>query len=324
MKRIILLSVLLAGLNGGVTASEFEFGVAPISRLGFGDTRFELAIVGYDADSTLVSGGSELIYPLDFVQGGIQFDMSVMENERRVWTAALSLGLALNDASSEMIDNDWDNVGRVEQLWSHTLSNVDVDAWEATLEVTRLLTAGSGAELSVLAGVTWQKMRQEMVDLRGWQYYGADSSGRVTAYLWDDNDLAGTYEVRYVRPKLGLVSRWQSGSFRTELQASISPLLNVSDIDDHVRRGFQIRTDGRGLGAGSRLTLSYESSARSVSRPFVALSGDYFKGEIDTDGTRNYYINVAELGISRGDRFAESHRVTSTQYGLQLAVGMIF
>ena len=324
MKRIILVSMVLVALNGAVAAAEFEFGFAPTSRLGFGDTRFELAIAGYDTDSTFVSGGSELIFPLDFVLGEIQFDMSVMENERRVWTVALSLGLALNDPSSDMIDNDWDNVGRVEQLWSHTLSNVDGDAYEATLEVTRLLTAGSGAELSVLAGVTWQKARQKMVDLRGWQYYSTDSSGQVAAYVWEDDELAGTYEIRYVRPKLGLVSRWRSGSFHTELQATISPLLHVKDIDDHVRRGFQIRTDGRGLGAGSRLTLRYEPSAHSASRPFVALSGDYFKGEIDTDGTRNYYVNAAELGIVRGDRFAESHRITTTQYGLQLAVGIVF
>ena len=324
MKRIILLTVLLTGLNVVAVAAEFEFGVAPTSRLGFGDTRFELAIIGLDADSALVSGGSELIFPLDFVQGGLQFDLAVMKAGRREWTATLNLGMAMNNPASEMIDNDWDNVGQVEQLWSHTLSTVDGDAWEASLEVTRLVTSSSGVELSLLAGVTWQKIKQKMVDLRGWQYFATDTGGAVTAFVWEDDELAGTYEVRYVRPKVGLVTRWQAGPFRTELQASLSPLLHVKDIDDHVRRGFQIRTDGRGLGAGSRLTLRYEHPTRSTSRPFVALSGEYFRAQIDTDGTRNYYVDVAEYDIVRGDRFAENHLVTTTQYGLQLAVGITF
>ncbi len=321
MRKFIFVAVFVCSLCCVAADAEITMNVAPYARIGFGDTRYEIFILGYDSDSSLFSGGSRLIYPIDDVQTGIRFNLSVMEKGNRAWTAEARIGTAVSNPHSRMSDDDWENIQNVEVLWSHTLSDVDGSASSAGLEVTRLLSAGHSAELGVLVGIQYQRIMQKMISLYGYQYWDADTNGQLEVYLASDRELALTYEIRYVRPRLGLVSRWQAGPFGTEIKAALSPMLSVKDIDDHVRRGFQIRTDGRGVGVGCSVALSYEAQSFGA-RPFVTLSGDFFGADLNTVGTRDYYRDYEKEGIHRGDRFSESHRIRTRQYGIELAVGM--
>jgi len=321
MRQIILVALLVGSLCSAVAEAEVTMNVAPYTRIGFGDTRFEIAIVGYDTDTSLFSGGSRLVYPLDDVQAGLQFGLNVWEKGHRAWTANAHIGTAISNPRSRMSDDDWENFHSVEVLFSHTLSDVDGSTQSAGLEATRLLTAGHSAELGLLVGVEYQKIKQRMISLYGWQYWDTDSNGQAETYVAAEDELVLTYEIRYFRPRLGLVSRWQAGPFGTEIKGTISPLLSVKDIDDHVLRGFQIRTDGRGLGVGCNVSLSYEAPFQGF-RPFAIISGDFFGAELNASGTRNYYIDVPDLGIVKGDRFSETHRIRTRQYGIMLAAGM--
>jgi outer membrane protease len=289
----------------------------------FGDTRFKLDFNYLLPDSSLGSGGSELVFPLDVTQAGLQFGFRVMRAGHRIWTADLRLLFAVSNPGSKMTDKDWDNTDLTRVEWSSTESTVEGSLSELEFETTSTLVTGRTAELAVLAGVTFQKVKQRLTDLSGWQL-GVDGEGDPVVYLVEDNELAGTYEIRYVRPQIGVVPRFLWGPVTAELKGVVSPLLVARDIDDHVRRYFQIRTDGKGFGYGGRAALQYESRSKAKIRPFGRLSGEISRARVEVSGYREYYADNADDGAERGDRFAEEHIVSSTQYGVNLAVGIRF
>jgi outer membrane protease len=289
----------------------------------FGDTRFKLDFNYLLPDSSLGSGGSELVFPLDVTQAGLQFGFRVMRAGHRIWTADLRLLFAVSNPGSKMTDKDWDNTDLTRVEWSSTESTVDGSLSELEFETTSTLVTGRTAELAVLAGVTFQKVKQRLTDLSGWQL-GVDGEGDPVVYLVEDNELAGTYEIRYVRPQIGVVPRFLWGPVTAELKGVVSPLLVARDIDDHVRRYFQIRTDGKGFGYGGRAALQYESRSKAKIRPFGRLSGEISRARVEVSGYREYYADNADDGAERGDRYAEEHIVSSTQYGVNLAVGIRF
>lgn len=319
---MILLALLLGGEN--ISAQQTcEFSAAPVGGMRFGSTKFKLDFNYLLADSSLGHGGSELVFPLDVTQAGLQFGFKVMQAGHRIWTADLRLLFAISNPASKMTDKDWDNtyVTRVE--WSSTESTVDGSLYELEFEATRTLVSGRTAELAVLAGVDLQKVKQKLTDLSGWQL-GTNGEGDPVVYTIEDNDLAGTYEIRYVRPQVGVVPRFLWGPVKAELKGVVSPLLYAKDIDDHVRRYFQIRTDGKGFGYAGRAALQYESRSKAKIRPFGLLSGEISRARVEVTGYREYYADNADDGAERGDRYAEEHIVSSTQYGVNLAVGIRF
>jgi hypothetical protein len=304
----------------------YEFSVAPVGGMRFGDTKFTLDFNYLFPDSSIGSGGSELVFPLDVTQAGVQFGFRVMRGGHRVWTADLRLLLAITDPGSKMTDEDWDDTYASRDVWSSTRSTVDGSLAELEFEATRTLVSGRTAELAVVAGLNLQEVKQKLTDLSGWQLIGVDGEGNPVVYLVEDGELAGTYEIRFVRPQVGVTPRFLWGPVTAELKGVVSPLLYVKDIDDHVRRYFQIRTDGWGFGFGGRGALQYESRSKAKIRPFGRLSGEISRASVKVSGFREYYATVQEgdYVFHAGDRFAEEHTVNSTQYGINLAVGFRF
>jgi outer membrane protease len=321
----VMIALAFAAIGAAPTFAQHttEFTIAPVGGMRFGDTRFELNFDYLLPDSTLGSGGSELIFPLDMPQAGFQLGFKVMQAGHRAWTADARLLFAVSDPRSKMIDEDWDDTdfGRIE--WSSTDSTVDGSLSELDVEITRLFVSGKNAELAVLLGGSYQKVKQRMIDISGSQL-GVDTEGNLVIYEFADDELAGTYEIRYLRPQVGLAPRFLWGSVTLEFKGVVSPLLHAKDIDDHVRRSFQIRTDGKGFGYGGRAALQYESSPTTQTRFFAHLSGEISHAEVDMSGFREYYADNPDEGVMRGDLFAEEHTLSSTQYGIHLALGLTF
>lgn len=322
----MIMLALLVGVGEISAQQTYEFSVAPVGGMRFGDTRFELNFNYLLPDSSIGSGGSELVFPLDVTQAGVQLGFKVMRAGHRLWTADLRLLFAVSDPVGSMIDEDWENMGRVKLLWSHTESAVDASLSDLDFEATRLIAYGPAAELAVMVGVGHQKLRYKMVDLKGWQYRDLDTNGQLEAYLIDYRVLAATYEIRYLRPEIGIVPRLLAGPFLVEFKGVVSPLLYAKDIDNHVLRFFQIRTDGRGFGYSGRLALQYEPPATGKSRFFGRLSGEISRAKVNVAGYREYYATVIEdeYEIKAGTRYAEEHTVSSTQYGVHLVLGVNF
>lgn len=315
---VLMLLVLSAGSVGG--QSKMEFSVAPFYGTYFGDTRFELAFEG---------GGSELVFPLDVSQAGLELGFRTLKNNHAFWTGTLRLSINMGDPGNKMTDKDWFDTDFGKFEWSSTKSSAEGSVASLDLEFTRLLTANAKTELALVVGVSYQRIQQRLVGLKGTQLDLSDTVN-IVFFQIDDDLLAGTYEARYFRPQVGLMPRFKFGSVEMEIKGVVSPLLHVRDKDDHVRRFFQIRTDGKGFGWSSRLALVYRAKGRDGKGFFGRISGEYSKASVDTKGFREYYAdaindpNDPDDDIAAGARFAEEHKVTSTQGGVSLQVGFRF
>jgi len=341
--RLTILAIILLGVIcptlGSSAQTTYEFRAAPAVGLRGGDTRFELKFPYLRPDSSLGMGRSELVFPLDYNQVGFEFEFRALQSNRPVWRAGLRFALSAGDPKSDMTDQDWINPGFGMLEFSSTNSTVDGSMAMLGVDVSRLLTASGRWELAGCLGFEYQLIKQRMVDLRGWQYditqvmqleepVQVDS---LTRHVFDVEILAGTYEVRYFRPQIGLMPRLVVGSCSIGLKAVISPLLQVRDIDDHVLRGFQIRTSGRGFGYSGCLKIDYVARRDRSAGLFCSLIGEFARASADVSGFREFYADSENDPDDPDDDIpagtvwlGEIHHVTSTQYGLHFAVGLRF
>jgi hypothetical protein len=202
--------------------------------------------------------------------------------------------------------------------------------------VKRLLTAKGSWELAGCFGFEYQHIKQKVVDLRGWQFdfrevlllERPDQVDSLTRYDFDLEIIGGSYEVRFFKPQIGLSPRYISGGWSLGLTGLVHPFLQVRDIDDHLIRGFQIRTSGRGFGYSGQLKIGYDAGKGQKKGLFFTLVGQYEHGAADVKGFRDYYRASGVLGdddyIPVGTVWAEKHHVSTTQCGLRLSVGSRF
>lgn len=179
-----------------------------------------------------------------------------MENGRCLWTGDLKVMFAIGDPGEKMTDVDWITTEGYRWEFSSTESPVDGSATDLEVKGTRLIYSAPRFELAVLFGFSHQKIKQKMIGFEGWQRW-YDEEGDLYVAVVSYDQIALTYEVRYERPQIGLVPRVVSGPLVAEVQAILSPLTYVKDVDDHVLRHFQIRTDGKGFGYGGSLSVQY-------------------------------------------------------------------
>jgi len=341
--RLIILAIILVGVICPTIESSaqttYEFRVAPVVGLSGGDTRFELKFPYLRPDSSLGMGESELVFPLDYKQVGFKFEFRALRSNRSIWEAGVRIALSVGDPKGDMTDRDWVNPGFGMLEFSSTNSAVDGSMAMLGVDVSRLLTASGHWELAGCLGFEYQLIKQRMVDLRGWQYdidqvVLLEESGQVdslTRYIIEEEILAGTYEVRYFRPQVGLMPRFVAGAWSIGLRAMISPLLQVRDIDDHVLRGFQMRTSGRGFGYSGQVKIVYEGRSDGISDLYCSLVGEFAQASADVSGFREFYADCENDPSDPDDDipsgtvwFGEIHHVTSTQYGLHFSVGLRF
>jgi hypothetical protein len=285
----------------------------------FGDTRFESHWPSVDGSGELVTGGSELIFPLDFPTIGLGFRMMGKRGDLVRWTFSGRVCMALSNPGDKMIDRDWFDTDGHEEEFSWTESTVDGSWRELEIEATRVLVAETKWDLALLVGASYQKTKQKMIDVAGWRSI-PDSAD---TYHFSLDTLAGTYEISYFRPQIGLMPRLFLGSKMTlEVKGVMSPFLKAKEIDDHVLRSFQIRTEGRGLGYSGRVALVYSAGGRAESGLFIRLEGEYSRAEVDVSGWREYYADGEGGLIEAGSVWPEEHEVSSTQYAIRLALAI--
>ena len=317
MKRtamIVLAGLLMAvGSASGETRAKFRFGL--LAGIHSGETKYELDI------SPL---GSELVFPLDQKMAGIELGFSLFENSRENWLGRVRLQTALSDPGGKFTDIDWVDAGHgTGFVFSGTESNVEGSLVDLEFELGRMLKNGCESDLFLVVGVGYQKIKQRAIDIVGTKLvvFGGDV---IPSYVTDD-DLVLTYEIRYIRPQIGLMPRFRlSRALRAEVKAVVSSLLHAKDIDDHVLRFFQVRSDGKGFGYAGRVALAYSKTGPSRRGFFAQIVAEYQYGSIKMNGYRRYYGNNPSDGYSIGEGFPVQTTVSNTQYNLRLHIGMGF
>lgn len=332
---LVLMSLYIP-TSGSAEPTEYEFRVAPSVGLISGDTRWELEFPYLRPDSSIGLGRSELVYSLNHILVGFNLEFRARRANRSIWEAEVGLAMNATDPGGDMTDRDWLNPGFGMLEFSSTESAAEGSLAMLGVEVRRLLAAKGRWELLGCIGFEYQVIKQQMVDLRGWQY-DLDEVGllerpeqvdSLTKHVIDDEILAGTYEVRYFRPQIGLMPRYMAGPWSIGLKSVVSPFLQVRDIDDHLLRGFQIKSSGRGFGYAGQLKIAYEAGTASTAGTGekaglrFSLIGEFKRTSADIRGFRIHYL--ASPDIPAGTVWAEQHKVTSTQYGVRFSLGFRF
>ncbi len=318
----------------------YEYRLTPTLGQVGGTTRFVLEFPYETPTGRIGQGRSELVFPLDFDEIGAAFEFWVMQSDLPVWKAELKIGWSISDPRSDMTDRDWINPGFGDLEFSSTNSTVEGSMKRIGLGVTRLISArraGGHWELEGYLGFDYQHIKQRMTDLRGWQFdirqvaqlISPDQISSLTKYTFNEQIAAGTYEVSFFRPEIGLMPRFVSGPLSIQLKGAISPLLRVSDLDDHLLRGFQIKTSGRGFGYLGRVRIGYHIGSDPRRGAILVLEGQMSGASADVSGIREQYAynpgfdpDDPSDDIPRGTVWPEDHHISSTQYRIRLMLGL--
>jgi hypothetical protein len=268
--------------------------------------------------------GYKLVYPLDVATAGVGLQYAILTDGVTDWSFSAQLLTSLTDPGDPMTDTDWWIWFReLNQEFSYTESDLSTKVTAVDVEVTKLVAANSCMSLSLLAGVGYQKISQEMLDLEGTQYDAEVDS----VYNFRLDTRCGTYDITYLKPQVGVVPRLVLGNgVSAELKGAVA-MVHISDKDDHLLRHFTSESKGWGIGLTGRLALQYDFPAAANGRtPFVRLSGECTTLKADLEESMTWY---GDDPIADGDETGMTiddlpHDVRSTQCGLQLRIGMAF
>lgn len=317
-----------------------EYRLTPTAGMNGGTTRFVLEFPYEKPNGRTGQGRSELIFPLDYKELGAAFEVWVMRSDVPVWKAELKVGWSISDPGSDMTDQDWINPGFIDLEWSSTSSTVEGNMKRIGVGVTRLISArkpGGHWELEGYVGLDYQRINQSMVDVRGWhfdypQVFEIMSHDQISSLTKSTTDLQITalkYEVSFLRPEIGLMPRFVSGPLSIQLKGMISPLLHIKDHDEHLLRGFEIRTSGRGFGYSGGVRIDLHTGSDPKSGVILALEGQISGASANVSGYREQLVHdfgydpdSSRDDIPAGAAWAEEHKISTTQYRIRLMLGL--
>jgi hypothetical protein len=322
MRVSIALSLCAVMLLCGAAQAERTTSFRPslAGGLWFGETSYEAE---HATNYPGISFGYKLVYPLDVATAGVGLQYVILTDGVTEWTFSARLLTSVTDPGNLMTDRDWTTYLKHLQVDGvYTESDVSGKLTSIDFEATRLLATNGCISLSVLAGVGYQKISQDILNFSGVLF---DDSGYAREFGYSEQ--AGTYDVSYLKPQIGFVPRFNLGSgVSAELKAAVS-MVRVSDEDNHMLRYFRSKSSGWGIGGTGRLAFQYDFPAAANGRtPFVRLSGEYMTLKADLEETRTWY---GDDPAGEDDETGQSmtglpHDVRSTQYGAQLQFGVAF
>lgn len=312
---LILLLALVLTAGNSFAQSTHEFSFSPSFGLWQGETKYEL-----DLDF----GKSELVFPLGVPMVGAKISWREMHQGQERWFANARLATSLGDPGGVFTDKDWvktDFMGLF--LISSTESNVEGSVVDLEVELGHRLFGDEKFDFNIVAGLGYQKIEQDAIDLSGTVNYVTDSS--IEVYHVEYDSLALTYEVKYLRPFIGVMPKVRvSEGLTVALRGTVSPFIYAEDLDDHVLRDFTSQVDGNGFGVTGRLGLDYQSRKSSGLRPLFGLETELRYASIDAKGARLYYEDNLTDGFDAGEGYAEERKIKTTQYGARIYFGLFF
>jgi len=214
----------------------------------------------------------------------------------------LNIGVwsALTEGNGTMVDRDWwyepETAAFLEpndRNWTHESRHPDTSLDKGTIIDLNLSVLALPAGPFSLRGIVGYKNDAWHWSARGgtytysWEYPGArDSTGTLPA-----GQEVITYEQKYSIPYIGIHASWVRPSFRLESRLLFSPLVSVSDTDDHVLRGVLFEGDfskgtyvGLGLNATWAFATHWAATLGVEYQTIPEIVGDFTKSGADGYG----------------------------------------
>ena len=340
-KTVIIFAISLFLIS--TAYAKIKFSAAPEISLLNGETEYELDINFSEIDDTLFSVPTAVTYrltsllefPMDVIVGGFTFQLEPEEDPSK-WNIHGGVFSSFTDPGGKMYDTDWTGLTPLYPYtkWSYTESDAQMSMIQLDLDFTFRLVQKERLTLSALLGGRYQKIKQDVIGLGGWQigydenlYYGNPDSLKILPASVYGNQRVGYYEVTYKHLKIGFLTEYQfTPKLKGKLSTTFAPL-RFDDFDDHILRFKESTADGDGNAFLGDFQLRYNFNRANIKdKLFVELGASYVKLKATGPQTQSWY---GDDGATPEDDTGEMisgipHTVRSTQTKINFRLGMYF
>lgn len=327
---IMTLSLFAAQAQPGVLNDKLDLSLSARGRNLTGYTTYTInfsELYLFEGASLLANYKSELEFPLDVFVTEFRFSLGTKMVKNLPWSLNVAFTTNTNNPGNSMKDSDWLQVPQAsfDEKLIYSESNTALDADFFDIYGRAAVWSGKQVRLDVLLGYEYQKMSFDVTGLEGWQLDTLFNRQYFSGY---DDELVGTYEVKYQMPYLGVATNvdvFSNIGFDAVVKGS--PLVSSKDTDDHVLRNKVSVSDGTGamisidggltytlFGPGSGLSwvagLGYEYT-------YISSSGTQTQSWYGDDPATSYDdTGTAVTGIH--------HELKSNQHGVFVTVAARF
>ncbi len=322
LRILVFFALILVLASSAYAQRTGRVSIAPGVGMHYGETSY--FFTQQAAPDTAI--GSELIFPLDFMYAGVEARYESFVDRQLDWTLSATARISISNPGDPFTDRDWVTLlGYLEQDFSYTESDVDAKMVDLYVEATKTIAANEHLELAVLAGFGYQKISQDALNFKGAQQFPIDDA-EAEAILVGYEGLGLEYDIRYIRPQVGLAPRVIFSPFLSlEMKAAGTPFLYVNDKDEHLLRSLTTEADGRGWGLFGRASIVYEPPANNANRKvFMKLTGEFSSLKADLLKTMSWYGDDPSASVPTTGLMIPGlrHDIRSKQYSVQLQVGV--
>jgi len=321
MKRYLVISFLVVGLIlGGVTLAYAEGSQVNLT-LGIskssGDTTYQIGgrvDIGGLGSYKLHFPISELEFPLDLymisVGGSIEF--------AEKWKVNIGVKKNITTDAGKMKDSDWGYWWLSGYPWAkqntldiYSESDADLDALMMDINLRYRFYQGSNWSFAAGLGYIGENFDYKVSNLDQWY----PSSVYYFGYDFGHDYISGkvlTYEARYSIPYMEIATELKiKDRLRVEASLGYSPIVNVTDEDNHILRDKISKGDCDGNATLFSLKGRYE-----FWKPWLLMI-ELGYISIDADGKQTQYLEGELLGTI-------DQKIKSTQTFIDFAVNYSF
>jgi len=289
MKRYLVISFLVVGLAVGGVASAYAEGPGVNLTLGIGKS---------GGDSTYQIGGtvdheelhfpiSELEFPLDVYMVSVGGSIELREK----WKVSVGVKKNITSDAGKMKDSDWGYYWLAGYPWGEqdTLdiySESDADFHDLMMDINLRYRFYQMPNWWFTAGVGYirQNFDWEVSNLDQWY----PSSTYYFGYDFAHDYVSGpviTYKARYSIPYMEIATGLKiKDGFHVEASLGYSPMVNVTDEDNHILRDRVTKGDCD----GDAVLFSLKGHYEFWNPWFLTIQVGYMN--IDTDGKETQYL----------------------------------
>jgi len=321
MKRYLVISFLAVGLVLGGVTSVYAEGHEVNLTLGIGklsgDTTYQIGgIVETPGSPSLELHFpiSQLEFPLDVYMASVEGSIAFREK----WKVSVDVEKNITSYAGKMKDSDWGvywlaGMPGAEQNTLDIYSESDANLDALIMDINLRYRFYERPNWSFAAGLGYisENFGYEVSNLDQWYPSSEYYFGYELPHTYESGVVI-TYEARYSIPYIEIATELNiEGKLRIEGSLGYSPIVNVTDEDNHILRDKV----GKGDCNGNAVLFSLKENYKFRERWLLIMQLNYMS--IDTDGKQTQY--------SGGELFATiDQKIKSKQMLINFAVKYSF
>ena len=226
-----------------------------------------------------------------------------------------------------MIDHDWGDIWvntRLNEFQkvSYTESDATMKAYLLTFTASKQVWISPSSDISLLAGIQYQHIEQDVIGFAGWQL---DPSGDSLVYFSFPDVQGIFYRVSYLLPHFGLQANLIPSPNASIKTKAAYTMVRVSDYDDHILRTKESYSTINGNGFIGGLDFQYLFGQQRRNVWFMNITADFLYASASGAQTQHWYGDKDEPSVPQGTTQAGiPHEINTTQLRIGVQLGYRF